>query len=222
MTERSFFLAEPEKPAEDRDRRMRAIKTATGDGYTVESALDEKGINAFTCKICEMIQTCAYGIADLKGGNENVLFELGLMVALGKPAVILAQRDVELGLVLPSDLRAIEVVPFTEYIDIVGPLKEIVLKLPPPDVPMSPIDYLEKLSPEAAQELREQLPQVEKEFTKGAEDANLDTMSATEDKKEVSGPLGDRLDTLAEKIEEYEETQSETREHNRGHRRVRK
>ena len=131
VQENSFFLAEPEQPLEDRTRRMTAIEVALGDEYSVVSALNEKGINAFTCKICEMIQASAYCIADIKGRNANVLFELGMMVALGKPTIILAKKDEDMGLSLPSDLNAIEVFPFTEYIDVVKQIKDFLPKLPP-------------------------------------------------------------------------------------------
>jgi len=92
VEEKSFFLAETEKPENDRTLRKIAITEALGDQYQLKSALDEKGINAFTCKICEMIQTCAYGIADVTKNNPNVMFELGIMIALGKPTIILKKE----------------------------------------------------------------------------------------------------------------------------------
>ena len=80
----SFFLAEAENPEEDRKRRIKAVSEAMQGGYKIKSALDEKDINAFTCKICEMIQTCAYGMADITQRNPNVLLELGMMIARPK------------------------------------------------------------------------------------------------------------------------------------------
>ena len=110
---KTFFLAEAEKPEDDREQRTKAISEAIVNGYKVRSALEEKGINTFTCKICEMIQSCAYGIADITQNNANVLAELGMMLALGKPTVIVLKRGQEQELKLPSDLNAIELVPFT-------------------------------------------------------------------------------------------------------------
>ena len=69
IQEKTFSLAEAEKPEYDREHRREAIELAIENGYKVRSALDEKNINAFTCKICEMIQTCAYGMADITGNN---------------------------------------------------------------------------------------------------------------------------------------------------------
>ena len=63
--------------------------------YKIRSALDESDVNAFTCKICAMIQTCAYGIADITDSNPNVLLEVGMMIALGKPTIILVKRGQE-------------------------------------------------------------------------------------------------------------------------------
>ncbi|GAI76511.1 unnamed protein product, partial [marine sediment metagenome] len=139
IQEKTFFLAEAEEPEYDRQHRKQAIKEAITNEYTIRSALDEKGINAFTCKICEMIQTCAYGIADITQDNANVLLELGMMLALGKPTIILMKKGQEQQLKLPSDVIAIEVIPFEEYLDIIGQLREIVQKLPPPISPPSPI-----------------------------------------------------------------------------------
>ena len=67
--EKTFFLAEAERPEEARKRRIKAISEAIGEGYKIRSALEEKNINAFTCKICEMIQACAYGMADISQRN---------------------------------------------------------------------------------------------------------------------------------------------------------
>src|SRR3989338_5734463 len=125
IEEKSFFLAEAAKPEKARKLRRSAIELAFGDDYDVKSALDEKGINAFVCKICEMIQTCAYGIADITGNNANVLFELGMMIGLGKPTIILKKRNKKGGLSLPSDLKALEVVPFNEYKDVIVPLTNL-------------------------------------------------------------------------------------------------
>jgi len=202
IRESSFFLAEPEKPSEDRQRRMTALNTALGDGYIVESALDEKGINAFTCKICEMIQACAYGIADIKGRNENVLFELGMMIALGKPTIILAKEDEELGLKLPSDLNAIEVIPFTDYIDILEPLRDILKKLPAPTQPLKAVDELDRINPKLAEELRKAGEEIVAQFKEVMTEAKLDMMKVGEEREAISPPLAGKLSGLDDKLED--------------------
>jgi len=201
IEENSFFLAEAEKPEDARERRIKAIKEAIADGYKIRSALDEKGINAFTCKICEMIQTCAYGIADITQRNANVLLELGMMIALGKPAVILSKRGEEQELKLPSDLNAIEIIPFTEYIDIIDQLREVVQKLPPPVSLPSPIEDLEKIQPQLAEQLRNMGANIVKEFKKSVEEAKLDVISLGEEKK-VPAQLIERIAKLEETLKE--------------------
>jgi len=203
IQEKTFFLAEAEKPEENKKRRRKAINQALGVVYIVRSALDERGINAFTCKICELIQSCAYGIADITERNPNVILELGMMLALGKPAVILQKRGEE-GLNLPSDLNAIEVIPFDEYIDIIEPLHEIAKKLPSPVTPTSPIQDLESIRPDLAKEFRGELGKVVQEFREAIEQAKLDTAVREEKKKEVSPELSETIARLGEKLEEME------------------
>ena len=195
-------MAEAEKPEDERQRRIKAISEAIADGHKIRSALDEKGINAFTCKICEMIQTCAYGIADITQRNANVLLELGMMIALGKPAIILAKRGEEPELKLPSDLNAIEIVSFTEYIDIIDQLREIVQRLPPPISPPSPIEDLEKIQPQFAKQLRKMSADIVKEFKNSIEEAKLDTISLREEKKEIPAELTERITKLEETLKD--------------------
>jgi len=202
IQEKTFFLAEAEEPRDVRKRRITAINEAIEDGYKIRSALDEKGVNAFTCKICEMIQTCAYGMADISQENPNVLFELGMMIALGKPTIILSRKDQKLGLKLPSDLNAIEIIPFTEYIDIIDQLREIVKNLPPPVSPPSPLQDLEKLQPQFAKELKRIRADIIKEFKGSIEEAKLDTISLRDERKEIPPELNERLRSLEEKLED--------------------
>jgi tetratricopeptide (TPR) repeat protein len=202
IQEKSFFLAEAEKPEEDKKRRMKAVSEAMQDSHEIRSALDEKGINAFTCKICEMIQTCAYGMADITQRNPNVLLELGMMIALGKPTIILSRKGQEEELKLPSDLSAIEIIPFTEYIDIIDQLRKVVQKLPPAVSPSSPIQDLERIWPQWAEELKKRTADIVKEFKQNIDEAELDTISFREEKKRIPPELSERLQSLEEKLED--------------------
>ena len=123
-----------------------------------------------------MIQACAYGIADISQNNPNVIFELGIMIALGKPTIILARKEQEMGLKLPSDLNAIEVVPFSEYIDIIDQIRVIVPKLPPPILPSSPIKDIAKIEPQFAEELKKIKNNLFKNFKESIKEAKLDTI----------------------------------------------
>ena len=199
---KSFFLAEAEKPEEDRKRRIKAISEAIGDVYIIRSALEERGINAFTCKICEMIQTCAYGMADISQKNPNVLLELGIMIALGKPTIILLKKEQTEELDLFSDLKAIEVIPFTEYLDIIDQLRDVIHKLPPSIPPHNPIEGLEKIQPEFAKEIRKVGDEIVKEFKETVAEAKLDSIPLGEERIVVSPELDERLRNLEEKLED--------------------
>ncbi len=202
IQEKTFFLAEAEEPDYDRQHRRTAINEAIADGYKIRSALDEKGINAFTCKICEMIQACAYGIADISQRNPNVLLELGIMIALGKPTIILLKQERSEELNLFSDLKAIEVIPFTEYLDVIDQLRDVVQQLPPIVSPPSPIQDLEKIQPQFAEELRRMRADVVKEFKESMTEAKLDTISFREEKTDVTPELNERLRSLEEKLDD--------------------
>jgi tetratricopeptide (TPR) repeat protein len=202
IEEKTFFLAEAEEPEDVRKRRIKAISEAIADKFKIRSALDEKGINSFTCKICEMIQICAYGIADITDDNPNVLFELGVMIALGKPTIILKRRGQEMRLNLPSDLNAIEIVPFSEYIDIIDPFRKIIVKLPPSSPVPSPIDDIEKIKPQLAKELRKIGTDIVKEFSEILQQAKLDIISLSEEKTDIPVKLSETLSNLEEKLDD--------------------
>ncbi|TET42953.1 MAG: tetratricopeptide repeat protein, partial [Dehalococcoidia bacterium] len=190
------------KPEPDKKRRNKAISEAIADGYKIRSALEEKGINAFTCKICEMIQACAYGLADISQNNANVFMELGMMLALGKPTIILTKKGQEKKLKLPSDLVGIEVIPFEEYLDIIEQIRKVVPKLPPSVSPTTPIQNLEKIEPQFAQELTKMEANIVREFKSSIEEAKLDTISVGKERKAMPPELSERLMRLEEKLED--------------------
>ena len=65
------------------------------------------GSNAFLA-IHHSVANCTIGYAVITGLNPNVLYELGLLHALSKPTVILADKETAKG--LPFDLRPISIV----------------------------------------------------------------------------------------------------------------
>ncbi len=202
VQEKTFFLAEAEEPDYDKQHRSKAINEAIADGYRIRSALEERGINAFTCKICEMIQTCAYGIVDISQNNANVFMELGVMLALGKPTIILAKKGQEKQLKLPSDVTAIEIIPFEEYLDIIDQLREVVRNLPPPISLSNPIDDIEKIQPQFAEELRKAGADIVREFKESIQEAKLDTLSFKEETRVLPPELDERLRSLEMKLED--------------------
>ncbi|MFH1640271.1 MAG: tetratricopeptide repeat protein [Chloroflexota bacterium] len=200
IQEKTFFLAETEKPPEERKRREQAISLSLGEEYQVRNALDEKQPYAFTCKICEMIQECSYGIVDISSKNPNVILELGVMIALGKPTIILLKCEHDKELDLFSDLKAIEVIPFIEYIDIVEQLKELARKLPPSLHPATPTESLQKLDPKITEELRQQFNDVISQFKEAMEKVKLDTIPVKDEKKVIPPEINARIEKLEENI----------------------
>lgn len=202
VQEKTFFLAEPEKPEEDRERRRNVLDAALGNEYRIRSALEEKQYT-FTCKICEMIQSCAYGIADIKTVNPNVLMELGMMIALSKPAIILCKKGEE-GLKLPSDARAIGVIPFMEYADVIKPLREMAAKLLPSVSLPASVEDIEGILGEVKPSLAEEVRQVSDEygdrlvieFEEAAKEADLGTGISEREQVEISSGQGGRLDKI--------------------------
>jgi tetratricopeptide (TPR) repeat protein len=202
IQEKTIFLAEAEEPEYDRQRRGKAIREAIGNQYKIISALDEKGVNAFTCKTCEIIQSCAYGIADITQNNANVLVELGMMLALGKPTIVLLKDGQELKLNLPPEVVGIEIIPFGEYLDLIEPLRSVFWKLPPPVSPPRPIESLESIEPQLVEELKRIEASVVREFGENIRKAKLETLSLKGGKKEIPAEISERLSVLGEKLDD--------------------
>lgn len=132
-------MAEPFRPERKRKRRERAIRNAVKD-VLKESFSDarlrvadkEPREPAVFCDICLLIQSSAYGIVDITGLNPNVLLELGMMFASGKPVFILVNKKDEENLraKLPSDIVWKRIIPYEEYIDIEESLSEALRSRP--------------------------------------------------------------------------------------------
>jgi len=128
-----------------------------------------------------------------------VLLELGMMIALGKPVIILKKKEQDI-LKLPSDLNAIEIIPFTEYIDVVECLKEVVVKLPSLVPIRDAMENLEKIQPRIAEELKKLGAEIVRDFTASIKEAKLDGIQSTE--KMASIELDSKLTKLEEKLTE--------------------
>jgi len=87
--------------------------------FRADSRLDERGIlEKIMCGIAE----CDLVIADVSSTNPNVMYELGVAHALGKPTVMLAQSVLD----LPFDIRSY---PVHEYSHEVSTAPRVVLHL---------------------------------------------------------------------------------------------
>jgi hypothetical protein len=62
--------------------------------YKLEAvaAKDRSITKILLCNICNEIQTCNFGIADVSNVNPNTIYELGLMHGIGKKCMILRQK----------------------------------------------------------------------------------------------------------------------------------
>lgn len=63
---------------------------------------------ALLCNVCKLIQTCQYAVTDVSIPGSNVLYELGLMHAIGLHSAILKERRAD----LPADIQGLL---FLEY-----------------------------------------------------------------------------------------------------------
>ncbi len=62
-------------------------------GFTAVAAKDRARSRILLCNICEEIQSCGFAVADIIGFRGNILYELGIMHALGKPCAILKPKS---------------------------------------------------------------------------------------------------------------------------------
>jgi hypothetical protein len=64
-------------------------------GFNPIAAKDKLTSNAVLCKVCRLIKTCAFGIADISSGSNSVTYEYGLMHGLGMKVCLLLQKESE-------------------------------------------------------------------------------------------------------------------------------
>ena len=67
------------------------IKVLTAEGFTVERADEIFGTQPIIDDIWESINSASLIIADVTGRNPNVMYEVGIAHAVGKPVVIITQ-----------------------------------------------------------------------------------------------------------------------------------
>lgn len=79
--------------------------------YRADGEITTKDI---MCKICERIQSCRLMVANISGLNPNVMLELGLAYGLGKPVIIVKDKETK----TISDLGSIEYIEYTHSNDL--------------------------------------------------------------------------------------------------------
>lgn len=88
------------------EKQIRA--TIKKSGLNVVIAKNKQKSDVLLCKVCQLIQTCKYGIADISEESLNIPFELGLMYGLGKSCAILKKKNAK----QPSDIQGIEYIQY--------------------------------------------------------------------------------------------------------------
>jgi len=121
-----FFISEPYD--ENRINRDASIIEALS-GFPYDIA-DHTIMNiALTCKICQQIQSSAFGIVDITGCNPNVLIELGMLYGFGKPTIIILEKDAYPEFDIPSNVKGIEQVRYESFEELTEKLKQAIATL---------------------------------------------------------------------------------------------
>lgn len=94
--------------------------TVKKSGLNVVIAKNKQKSDVLLCKVCQLIQTCKYGIADISEESLNIPFELGLMYGLGKSCVILKKKNAK----QPSDVQGIEYIQYENTDELNNQLKD--------------------------------------------------------------------------------------------------
>jgi two-component system NtrC family response regulator len=92
--QRVFVNVSCEKRYEEYERTIRLTLEDYGLAPVLPKDYLEPGM--LMCNICKLIQSCKYGITDISALGSNVLYELGLMHAIGVPCAILKEYRAEL------------------------------------------------------------------------------------------------------------------------------
>lgn len=119
----SFFVSEPYD--EERQQRELAIKKALEGFNSIISDHEIMNI-ALTCKICRQIQSSEFGIVDISGCNPNVLIELGMLYGFSKPTIILLKKSEHPEFDVPSNIKGIEQIRYTDFDEITEKIKKAV------------------------------------------------------------------------------------------------
>lgn len=105
--EKKVFLDIPYNNAYE-DYENQIIHTLKNNGLIPVLAKDSTQSSILLCKVCQNIQSCRYGIADISEAKSNVYFELGLLYGVNRKCAILKKSNVD----LPTDLQGKEYIEY--------------------------------------------------------------------------------------------------------------
>lgn len=105
--EKKVFLDIPYNLAYE-DYENQIIHTLKAKGLIPVLAKDSTQSSILLCKVCQKIQSCRYGVADISEAKANVYFELGLLYGISRKCAILKKADIN----LPTDLQGKEYIEY--------------------------------------------------------------------------------------------------------------
>lgn len=88
-----------------------ALNALGYEHYKADNKITNKDI---MCKICQQIQACKMAIINISGLNPNVMLEQGLVYGLGKPVIIIKDKNTN----AISDLGSIEYIEYSHAGDL--------------------------------------------------------------------------------------------------------
>ena len=106
--ESDIFVAMPFREELDRIYRDHIVRVCQQLSCSVSRADDFFGVQTVVADVLAAIRTAKIIIADCTGRNANVFYEIGLAHVLGKPVVLLSQREED----VPFDLRHIRFIKY--------------------------------------------------------------------------------------------------------------
>lgn len=105
--EKKVFLDIPYDIAYE-DYENQIVRTLKAHGLIPVLAKDSTQSSILLCKVCQKIQSCRYGIADMSEAKLNVYFELGLLYGVNRKCAILKKTSIDLS----TDLQGKEYIEY--------------------------------------------------------------------------------------------------------------
>ncbi|MBT7092062.1 MAG: hypothetical protein HN936_02375 [Bacteroidetes bacterium] len=87
-------------------------------GYSFFKADEDISNTDIMCKICRELQACSIALINISGLNPNVMLELGLAYGIGKPVIILKDKDTK----AIADLGSLEYIKYDHAYDLMQKL----------------------------------------------------------------------------------------------------
>lgn len=147
---------------------------------------------ALLCNVCKLIQTCKYGITDISMPASNVLYELGLMHAIGVQSAILKDHRATQS----ADIQGLLFLEYTNTGSMVERLSGWIKKYVKEATPAPPESVAPEIAFDERQVLQQELALRQRNWQKLKEQATLYSAG------EVPLHLSNQIETEEEAIQE--------------------